>query len=120
MREGVFDRLFALFDGDIAVGNFAVALLDLGDDGDGVFIARVIGREDGKICKARRDLPHDGALALVAVAPAAEEQDEPSPALLFEGGDRFFEAVGRVREVDEDIRPVIGRHPFEPPVHLLR
>ena len=45
----------------------------------GILAPRIVVGDDGEIGLIRRDAPHLGPLALVAVAAAAEHHDEPVP-----------------------------------------
>ena len=49
---------------------------DLGDDRVGVLRARVVGGDDDLVGQARGDLAHERALAAVAVAARAEDDDD--------------------------------------------
>src|SRR3954447_23965876 len=75
---GAEDRLF---DGRAAVGDPLVrdgadAALDVVEDLFGVLAARVFAGQDALARQPRADLPHQRTLALVAVAAAAEEDDD--------------------------------------------
>src|SRR5260370_32819317 len=67
---------------------------DRGADGGGLLRARVIVGDDDDIGAARRDLAHLRPLARVAIAAAAEDDDQ---ALAHEGAkrrERLFERIG--------------------------
>jgi hypothetical protein len=68
----------------------------------------------------RRDRAHLGALAGVAVAAGAEDDDQPALGVRPERLDRRLDRVGRVRIIDIDRRAGAGDHrPLEPAAHRL-
>ena len=89
---------------------------DLAADRGGIFAARIVVGDDGEIGLGDGDLAHLGALALVAVAAAAEHHDEPVLDIGTQGVERLGERVGRMGIVDEDRRAAARRAgQIEPP-----
>ena len=77
-----------------------MAAFDVGDDGERILAAGVVRRHDG-VVGLEGLAPHDGALARVAVAAAAEHADRASGRERDDGAERLLERVGRVGVVDE-------------------
>ena len=86
----------------------AHALEDGGPDGRGVLRARVLVGDHEHVGQARADLPHDRALAAVAVAVGAVDQHEPARRDRAHRLERERERVGRVGVVDEAQRPAVA------------
>src|SRR4051812_1948828 len=75
---------------------------DLVEDRLGVLRARVVAGHDDLVGELRREAPHQGPLAPVAVAAGAEHHDHSSPRCqLARGAQDVLQRVGRVRVVDE-------------------
>ena len=73
--------------------------LDLGDDLERVFRARVVGRDDRAVGDRRGGLPHQGSLGAVAVSPATEHDDQPARGQRARGLQHAEDAIRRVRVV---------------------
>ena len=88
-------------DGTTAIGLHGEALgvfhtrHDIGDDGIGLLVTRVVARHHGVVGGQRRS-SHDGTLGGVAVAAAAEDDDGASARELLDRGDGLGERVGGV------------------------
>ena len=89
----------------------------LRDDRLGLLGPGVVARDDRQVRRRGRGRPHQRALAAIAVAPAAEHDDEHGrgPARARPGGRP--EAVGRVRVVDEDGEWLTFLDRLQPPGH---
>src|SRR5256885_2158685 len=48
------------------------------DDGQGIFAARIVGSQHHKVTATASGLAHQGTLALITIAAAAEERDHPA------------------------------------------
>src|SRR5207244_8138534 len=95
------------------------ALLDVREDAQRILGARVVGGEDDEVAPPRGGLAHEGPLAPVAVAAAAEDRDQPPARERTEHVERTRERVGRVCVVDHhgEARP---GDLLEPPGRRLR
>ncbi len=83
-------------------------------NGGGIFAARIVVGDDDAVGALGGDLAHDRALAGVAVAAGAEHDDQLAPRVGPHRDQDLFERIGFVRIVDEDRRPVLLAHQFQP------
>ena len=104
---------------DPEVGDAAHAVLDVVDDRDRILGARVVRRDDRQVRSFGRDAPHDRTLALVAVAAAAEDDDQSAPGERAERGQRTLQRVRRVGVVAEHDAGRLGEQ-LHPARHLRR
>ena len=112
--DGAADRLGAVGDDGRGVG-VGEAGADLGEDGVGVFGARVVVREDHAVGGLFGDAAHHGALGAVAVAAAADDAGERG-ALghhVAHGAEHVLERVRRVGVVHDGDGAVPGADRFE-------
>ena len=77
------------------------------DDGVGHLGPWVVGGHDREVCGAARRLTHERPLAVVPVAAAPEDDDEPPARQRLGGLDDPGERVGRVRVVDDTEDPAL-------------
>ena len=77
---------------------------DLGANGGGVLGARIVVGHDRHIGEAGRSRAHHRPLARIAVAAAAEHQDEAAAHEWPQGRERFLERIGLVGVIDEHRR----------------
>ena len=71
-----------------------------------VLAARIVVGDDDDIGEPRRDRAHHRPLARVAVAAAAEHDDEPAAAMRAQRRERRLERVGRMGVIDDHRRAV--------------
>ena len=93
---------------------------DCGADRGGLLAARIVVGDDDEIGAARGDFAHQRPLALVAVAAAAEDDDQPALGQRTQRREDLFQRVGLVGVIDEDRRAVAGADEFEPPRRALQ
>ena len=74
----------------------------LGANGGRVLAARVVVGDDREIGKARGDFAHDRPLAGVAVAAAAEDDEQPAARVRAQRVQDVFERIGRMGLVEID------------------
>ena len=70
----------------------------------GSSLARIVVGDDDPVGEPRRRRAHLGALARVAVAAGAEDDDQPVPGVRPQRLDRRFDRVGRMGIIDIDRR----------------
>ena len=99
-----------LLDGGFAVGLHQRGIgdggQDVGNDGLRVFGARIVAGNHDFVRQTRRHFAHQGAFAAVSVAAAAEHAPKAACRLLdfAQGGEGFFQCVGRVGIIDHHQR----------------
>ncbi len=86
---------------------------DLGADGGRILRPRIIVRDDGDVGARGRDRSHDGALAAVAIATAAEYADELAGHERAHAVEGRFKRFGLVGVVDNGERAVPLADDFE-------
>ena len=91
-----------------------VAFLDLGRDLGGLFLARVVARDEREICELRRDPPHLRALAGIAITAAAERQQHAALRDFAQRRQHVLQGVVRVRVVHEHTERLPGRNHLQP------
>src|SRR5438034_8970596 len=117
-RNGAIDRLGAINHFFIPIR--AKALFDLGDNRIRIFLARIIGGDDGVVSKAICHLGHERALLPVAIAAAAENRNQALRLELAQSFENVPQRVGRVRIIHEDLELSSGGYEFQPSRHLRR
>src|SRR5437667_4325878 len=98
-RNGAIDRLGAINHFFIPIR--AKALFDLGDNRIRIFLARIIGGDDGIVSKAICHLGHQRALLPVAIAAAAKNGNQTLRGEFAKSIQNVAERVGRMRVIDE-------------------
>ena len=73
-------------------------------DGARILAARIVVGDENQIGQALGDGAHQGPLALVAVAAAAEHQHQPARAMRAQRLERGFERVGGMGVIDDQLR----------------
>ena len=73
-----------------------------------VFAARIVVGDDDDVGLPRRCLPHQRALARIAVAASTEHGDQPALGEGPQRRQRRVQRIGLVCVIDEDQRPVVG------------
>ena len=89
------------------------ARLDFAEDEIRILGARVVARRDDDVGEFGREAAHDRALRAVAVAAAAEDRDDVAFRDFARRPQHVFDAVRRVRVVDDDGEILPRLHEFE-------
>jgi hypothetical protein len=107
-------------DGRSPVGldeDLGAGLAHAGDDGvdDGARLlgARVVRGDHRHVGVAGDDGAHPGPLGRIAIAAAAEDDDEPARRERAQRGDDPLQRVGRVGVVDDDVEAAAVGHPLD-------
>src|SRR5690349_12557426 len=100
------DALPAIFNPGVVLPfpptNFLGTGRNLVDDSHGVFFAGIFIGEDGIVAKTRGNLAHPWPLLAVAVSSAAEDSDQLSTRDRPQLAQHLFQALRRVRVIDDD------------------
>ena len=111
-RDGAEDRFATVDDGLVMPP--AKAGLDLRNDCFGDFLARVVGGDDGVVGRLLHRRRHERTLGLVAIAAAAEHDDEPTRVQIAQGLHHIRERVVGVGVIHKNAVLTFHRHRFEP------
>ena len=81
--------------------------LDVVENALGILGARIVARGDGDVRALHGNASHLGALPAIAVAAAAEDDDQPARGEGSHRIDRALESIGRMRVVAEHDGPAV-------------
>src|SRR6266550_5443391 len=87
---------------------------NVAEDGHGILFARVFVGENGIVAQAGGDLAHPGPFLAIAIAGTTEDGDQFSPSDGPQLAKDLFEALRRMRVVDDHAERLTKVDPFHP------
>ena len=98
----------------------AKTFFDVGDDGERIFFARIVGSDDAVVGVLVGDPAHQRAFLFVTIAARAEDDDEAVRSELAQGLQHAEEGIVGVRVIDENLELAFRRDGLETAGHLRR
>src|SRR4029077_14967343 len=88
------------------------------DNGEGIFLPRIIGGDDAVVSVLIGDASHQRAFLLVAIAACAEDENEAARSEFTQRFEDVEKGVVGVSVIDKDLELAFRRDGLEPPGNL--